>query len=66
MIVGKSDNGKEILVMEEDFAASFLDGKWVSGIRFTAYEMHEYLTKINGDEAVALLEQAREALGNNV
>jgi hypothetical protein len=61
--VAKSDDGKNIVVMDGKFAASYVDGKWVSGARFTGYELSEYFRPVKDKtEAAALTKEAREAL----
>lgn len=58
----KSDDGKSVLVMDGEFAASRQDGKWVSGSLYDAQELSEFRTVRNKAEAEELLKEAHGAV----
>jgi hypothetical protein len=58
----KSDDGKNILVFDNEFVASREAGKWVSGSLYDPYEIAEFRTVRNKSEANALLEEAHSAV----
>lgn len=58
----RGDNG-EILILDDGWAASFKEGKWHDGIRFSHEEVAEFTPVQKRREILRLVEQARRALG---
>jgi len=61
-VVGRSDHG-EIAILDEDWAASFKDGKWHPSMLFSHLEFAEFSPVKERDEVYRLCREAREALG---
>jgi hypothetical protein len=63
--VVKSDDGKKLMILDNGFAASFKDGKWVNKALFNGYELDQHFTTIqDASEADVIMKEAREALGH--
>jgi hypothetical protein len=58
----RGDNG-EILILDDGWAASFKNGTWHDGIRFSHEEVAEFTPVQKRQEIYQLVEQARRALG---
>lgn len=58
----RGDNG-EILILDDGWAASFKNGAWHDGIRFSHEEVAEFTPVQKRQEINQLVEQARRALG---
>ena len=61
---GKSDNSDDLVVYDsKGFAASFIDGEWMNGIRFSAYELMENVTRIKDPAEIRrIYEEAKSHL----
>jgi hypothetical protein len=62
--VAKSKDGREILIMEDDgFVASYINGRWENRLLFNACQMNEDLIPVrNKKEERKLLDEAHRAL----
>ncbi len=61
--VSKSEDGKKILIIADDYAASFVDGTWHRKILFKPEEIRvDFITVENAAEAKRLRDQAVKAL----
>jgi len=64
IMVSKSDKGEiSVFDQRDDFVACFRDGNWFNKLIFQAYEEEEFTIIDDDQEALALLEEARSALG---
>lgn len=62
--VGKTKDGRVLVLEDTGFAASFVDGKWVEKILFSATEQHEDFVRVRDQkEARDLYSAACKALG---
>ena len=66
--VHKSRDGSQATVISRgaEFIASFVDGKWVRGIAFDAYQLQDILRVIDEEEAERLVNEAMESLGTEI
>jgi len=62
--VHRSKDGSKIVVRakDENFIASFVNGKWVADLPFDAYELEDILLITDPTEAKRIYEEAKQAL----
>lgn len=66
MQVFRSEMGKKFMALDEGFAASFLDGKWVEGTQFNGYYLEKEFFQITSPyEAEDIIKWAKSELGLN-
>jgi len=68
MVVSKSDDGRRVMVLADDWGLMFpgvkVDGSWKVGI-FSADDLKDNFSRVTGKEAEILFQEAVAAISDN-